>query len=79
MTIKQMMLALEAGETTSVELLQAALAKEEEFKAKKSIGILSPLAMERARKMDAERKAGRVRGPPCAQHPFYEPVPLLEG
>ncbi len=63
MTIKQMMLALEAGETTSVELLQAALAKEEEYKAKNSIGVLSPLAMERARKMDAERKAGRVRGP----------------
>ncbi len=63
MTIKQMQEALSQGLITSVELAERAMARAEEVKDKNAIGVMSPLALERAKKMDAERKAGRVRGP----------------
>ena len=58
-----MRVALDANTVTSVELTQQAIYKAEEIQTKNSIGVLSPLALNRAKKMDAERKAGRVRGP----------------
>jgi amidase len=63
MTITQMQEALDQGLVTSVDLVNRALARAEDVKDKNAIGVLSPLALERAKKMDAERKAGRVRGP----------------
>ena len=63
MTLAQMRDALQQGAVTSVQLVEEALEKAEEYKDKNAIGMLSPLALERAKKMDAERKAGRVRSP----------------
>ena len=54
--------ALSQGVITSVELTERAIARAHEVQDKNAIGVISPLALERAKKMDAERKAGRVRG-----------------
>ncbi len=58
---------LAAGRTTSEALVAAYLARIEAFDRSgpqlRSVISINPLAMEQARALDAERKAGKVRGP----------------
>lgn len=66
-TIPEMQAALAAGRVTSVELVAMYQARIAAYDANgpklNSISVLNPQAAEEARLLDAERKAGKVRGP----------------
>ena len=63
-TIPQLQKALDSGKTTSRQLVDAYLARINAYdKLVNSIRTTNPHALEIARKLDAERAAGHVRGP----------------
>src|SRR5688572_17062843 len=66
-TIADLTAAMEAGTLTSEKLIQMSIARIDAYDRKgpkiRAVITLNPKALETARERDAERKAGKVRGP----------------
>ncbi|MEY3609538.1 MAG: hypothetical protein RLZZ264_59 [Bacillota bacterium] len=62
MTLKKIQSFMNEGKTKSVQLLEDAITKHKQHILKNSIGVLSPLAHNRALQADLERKKGISKG-----------------